>query len=214
MKKQDPRYKNTFFSTQSLTTYMADYANALSKAYQELDQKSCQKFVDEIESAITEGRTVFSCGNGGSASIADQMATDWGKGIFMENFCQPRIISLSANNSSITAYGNDLGYEFIFSEQLKMLGKSGDVYLAISSSGNSPNVIQGAKTAIAMGMKTLSLTGFSGGMLKEISDICIHVPHHNYGIAEDCHQGIMHLTAQYLFLRFQEKQESKFSKVG
>lgn len=205
----DPRFKNRFYPAESITSYCRGYATALAEAYQRLDQGLLQRFASEIEAAIRENRTIFTCGNGGSATIADQMAADWGKGIYIENVCAPKVICLASNLSSVTAYGNDVGYDYIFSEQLKMLAKANDVYLAISSSGNSPNVIEGASTAKRLGMRILSFTGFSGGRLKDLSDISLHVPIDNYGVVEDCHQGIMHLLAQYLFLRFHASMEQE-----
>ncbi|OGN67997.1 MAG: hypothetical protein A3K57_03220 [Caulobacterales bacterium RIFOXYA1_FULL_67_7] len=105
---------------------------------------------------------------------------------------------MSATVELVTAIVNDIGVEQMFSFQLESLASSGDVLVAISSSGASPNIISALKTAREMGMKTIAMTGFSGGAASELADVSLYVKAENYGIVEDTHQSLMHILAQYM----------------
>ena len=138
-------------------------------------------------------------GNGGSAAIANHIVADLSKGIFEDNsgWCYP-CISLCSNSPLMTAISNDIGYDKLFSRQLEYLAfKKADV-IAISSSGNSANVIEGLISAKKIGYKTFALVGFDGGrVLKEnLADIIIHINSNNYGVVEDCHMMILHMLTQ------------------
>ncbi len=106
--------------------------------------------------------------------------------------------------SLYSAIANDFGFETVFSRQIELVGKLGDVLIAISSSGNSPNIIAGVAAAKAAGITTIGLSGFSGGKLKESADIALHVDVANYGLAEDAHQAIIHVLAQFMAYRRDE----------
>jgi D-sedoheptulose 7-phosphate isomerase len=143
--------------------------------------------------------TIFIIGNGGSAATASHMATDL---MFGSNLACPelRVISLVDNASLLTATGNDVSFEQVFSRQLQNLGRKGDIVIAISASGNSPNLIEAIKKAKYLQISSVGLTGFDGGLLKTLVDFPIHVPTKigSYGQAEDLHLMINHMITSYL----------------
>jgi phosphoheptose isomerase len=141
---------------------------------------------------------IFSCGNGGSAAIANHLACDCMKGVQAGTALLPRVHSLSSNIELISAIVNDIGVEEMFSHQLRSLAHPGDVLVAISSSGESPNILRAIGMARELGVKTIALTGFDGGAASRAADVSIHVPAANYGVAEDIHQSMMHILAQYV----------------
>jgi len=141
---------------------------------------------------------IFSCGNGGSAAIANHLICDCLKGVRTGSTLHPRVHSLSASIETITAVGNDIGYDDIFVYQLESLSKPGDVLIAISSSGESPNIVKALTRAREMDVATIAMTGFSGGAAASIAGISLHVQGQNYGIVEDIHQSLMHILAQHL----------------
>lgn len=120
------------------------------------------------------------------------------KGVRASSHLRPRVQSLSTTIEMITAIGNDIGYEQIFAFQLEALGQSGDVLVAISSSGDSPNIVNALRCAREMSIPSIAMTGFKGGRAAELADISLHVDAHNYGVVEDVHQSLMHILAQYL----------------
>jgi phosphoheptose isomerase len=148
--------------------------------------------------AYTRGATVFSCGNGGSASIANHLQCDHVKNVRKSTDLTPRVMSLSNNIEILTAIANDLAYEEIFTYQLEAQSKPGDVLMAVSSSGRSPNIVRALAWARDHGLRTIALTGFSGGDARTIAEAAVHVNGTNYGVVEDLHQAIMHALAQYI----------------
>ena len=148
--------------------------------------------------AYTRGAAVFSCGNGGSAAIANHLQCDHLKGIRTATDLTPRVVSLSANVDLLTAIANDLGYEDVFVYQLQSQSAPGDVLMAISSSGRSPNIVRALTWARDHDLRTIALTGFDGGEASTVAEVTIHVNGANYGIVEDLHQAIMHALAQYI----------------
>ena len=112
-------------------------------------------------------------------------------------------VSLAANGPMLTALSNDLGYEVAFSRQLRYYLADGDALLVVSSSGNSPNVVEAVKYARDRGVPTIAFVGFDGGALASLADHVVHVPVENYGMAEDTHQSLMHVLTQYLRQRFE-----------
>ena len=121
------------------------------------------------------------------------MACDFGKNTRSADKPRLRVISLTDNLATLTAYANDEGYETVFSEPLKSLAEPGDLVIAISGSGNSPNVLNGVKTAHAMGLMTIGLTGFQGGKLKGLVDVCLVVPSNSMEQVEDVHLVLDHI---------------------
>ena len=141
---------------------------------------------------------MFSCGNGGSASIANHLQCDHVKGVRTTTDLPPRVLSLSTNVELLTAIANDMGYEDVFVYQLQSQSRPGDVLVAISSSGRSANIVRALTWARDNGLHTIAITGFDGGAARTLADVAIHVDCTNYGIVEDLHQAIMHALAQYI----------------
>ena len=132
--------------------------------------------VDLLIQTQTEGSRIFVMGNGGSAAMASHFACDLGKGTVIGDKPRFKVYSLADNIPMLTAYGNDVGYEVVFSEPLESLAEPGDVAVLISSSGNSPNIINAADKAKDLQLKTIGVTGFQGGKLREKVDVCVIVP--------------------------------------
>ena len=148
--------------------------------------------------AYTRGKLVFSCGNGGSAAVANHLQCDHLKGVRNGTDLRSRVISLSSNIELLTAIANDVGYYDSFAYQLRAQSQPGDALIAISSSGRSPNIVHALQWACDNGLRTIALTGFDGGGARAIAEVAIHVDSANYGIVEDLHQSIMHAMAQYI----------------
>jgi D-sedoheptulose 7-phosphate isomerase len=160
------------------------------------------RIVGVLHEAYLRRRTIFLFGNGGSASLASHMACDLGKGTSSARRTKRvRVVALTDNLPTITAYANDTGYENIFSEQLKNLGQSGDVALAISCSGNSPNVIRALEAARTLKMTTIGIGGFAGGKMKALCDLPLIVPSENMQFIEDIHLCIAHCVFTVLLNR-------------
>jgi D-sedoheptulose 7-phosphate isomerase len=161
--------------------------------------------------AYREGRTIFTFGNGGSAVLASHMACDLGKGTVTAGGKRLRAIALTDNVALMTAWANDTRYENIFAEQLENLLRPGDVAFAISGSGNSPNILAALNYARRAGGVTAGLSGFEGGKMKTLCDVCAVVPSANMQIIEDLHLSIAHSVFRALQRRIEEmnKQENK-----
>jgi phosphoheptose isomerase len=180
------------------STYCNGYFQELARAAASIDLAAVDRAANILLDAHAAGSTVFSCGNGGSASIANHMQCDHLKGIRTETDLRPRVLSLSSNVELLTAVANDIGYEEIFAYQLQSQSRPGDVLVAVSSSGRSPNIVQAVRWANNHGLRTIALTGFSGGDAKEAAEVAVHVDCTNYGVIEDLHQSVMHALAQYV----------------
>lgn len=188
--------------SQSLKSFAENYTAYLYQILCSLDEKSLNDFSESLNNARAKGRTIFFIGNGGSAATASHMANDFGTDILKRtNTKKPfRAMSLTDNCAVMLAVANDSGYENIFVNQLKLCYRKGDVLVAISVSGNSANVVEAAKWVKNQKGKVLSLVGFDGGKLKEISDISIHVKSNKgeYGPVEDVHMILDHLISYWL----------------
>lgn len=138
------------------------------------------------------GHTVLIFGNGGSAATASHLACDLAKTASVPSHPRVRAISLTDNVPLLTAWGNDASYEVVFAEQVRTLVRRRDVVIAISASGNSPNVLAGAVAAREAGAVVVGVTGFGGGKLQALSDVCLVVPSHEYGPVEDLHMIFVH----------------------
>ncbi|MEM8638645.1 MAG: SIS domain-containing protein [Cyanobacteria bacterium P01_G01_bin.54] len=151
-----------------------------------------------LQQAWESKKTVYLCGNGGSAGNAVHLANDFiygagaqvGRGICVE--------SLSANSAVLTCLANDLGYEEIYAYQLKVKAKPGDILIALSGSGNSPNIVKALEMGNKIGMQTFAILGFSGGLCKDIAQISIHFPIDDMQIAEDLQLIVGHMCMQWL----------------
>jgi len=182
----------------SAESYFAAYAEEMIRAARSIEPAALDRAATILIDAYTGGAGVFSCGNGGSASIANHLQCDHVKGIQTGTDLSPRVMSLSTNVEILTAIANDIGYEDVFACQLQSQSRSGDVLIAVSSSGRSPNIVRGLTWARDHGLRTIALTGFGGGDARAAAEVAIHVDCANYGIIEDLHQGIMHALAQYI----------------
>jgi len=181
-----------------INEHLLQYRQELDRALDSIDGEALKKASAAIYNAIGRRNTIFVCGNGGSAAIAEHFVADNSKLVSQNTLFKPVIHSLTCNVPLLTAYANDNGYEFSFSKQLEVFGKKDDMLIAISSSGNSPNIINAIREANRQGMTTISLTGFSGGEAKKISLYNIHVDCNHYGKVEDCHHIIMHTIASHI----------------
>jgi D-sedoheptulose 7-phosphate isomerase/D-glycero-D-manno-heptose 1,7-bisphosphate phosphatase len=179
-------------------SYFGEYAKELARASETVDPQAMERAAEILVEAYTTGARMFSCGNGGSASIANHIQCDHVKGIRNETDLAPQVLSLSTNVELLTAIANDIGYEEVFAYQLQSQSVTGDVLIAVSSSGRSPNIVGALAWARDHGLRTIAITGFTGGPAKTMAEVAIHVDSANYGIIEDLHQAVMHALAQYI----------------
>jgi D-sedoheptulose 7-phosphate isomerase len=195
---QDPRFKNDYPRGATVDSYLSEYARTLLRAVGEVEAESLSRAYGAIEKCLKNGARVYVAGNGGSATIADHLCCDWMKDSYVEGKSNLRVHSLISNTALFTALANDFGYENSFARQVEYLGDAGDVLVLVSSSGNSPNIIEALEAGRRKQMTVIGVSGFTGGKLKELADISVHVPVKNYGMCEDAHQMIMHCIAQFL----------------
>lgn len=186
-------------------SYARAYCNYVGELLSKLDYISIGKVLDVLDIARQDERTIFFIGNGGSAATASHFANDLAIGTRLKT--KPfRAMSLTDNNAILTAIANDDGYQFVFSKQLDVLARPGDLIVAISASGNSPSIIEAVKLAKGRDCQVIGLTGFNGGELKDMADYCIHVDtaQGEYGPVEDIHMVMDHLIGSY-FIQKQRK---------
>jgi len=183
--------------------YAGAYLRYVSQLLGRLDPRSIAAFIGLLEQAREDGTTVFFIGNGGSAATASHFANDIGVGSRTGRGKPFRALSLTDNVAAMTAIANDEGYDRLFVDQLRIHLRDGDSVVAISASGNSPNVIAAVTYAKSRGAPVVGLTGFDGGELRRLSDISIHVPtaKGEYGPVEDLHMVVDHLVGTYLYGR-------------
>jgi D-sedoheptulose 7-phosphate isomerase len=178
--------------------YGNDYIDTLVKELNSISTEKIAQIGEVLREAQVSHHRVFVFGNGGSAATASHMACDFGKNTRQEGQPRLKVISLGDGLAGLTAYANDEGYENVFSEPLLSLAEAGDVALAISGSGNSPNVLKAIQTARQMGLKTIGLTGFKGGKLKDMVDLCLVVESNSIERIEDIHLIINHILTGLL----------------
>lgn len=171
-----------------------EYLGLLTQAIEELPEDKIQDVIDILKAAHSDGRQVFLLGNGGSASTASHIACDFQKGLKECTGKRFRASAMTDNVAVMTAWANDTDYENIFAEQLDSLLESGDVVLAISGSGNSPNVIKAVEKANQMGAITIGWSGFAGGKLAQVAQKSIVVNSDNMQRIEDVHMVLGHLV--------------------
>jgi histidinol-phosphate phosphatase family protein len=174
------------------------YAAEFARAFGSVDPARISAAAEILSDAYDRDAAVFACGNGGSASIANHLQCDHVKCVRNGTDLATRVFSLSTNVELLSAIANDLSYEMVFKYQLQSFARAGDVLLAVSSSGRSPNIVRAIEWANEHGMPTIALTGFSGGEARKLATVSVHVQSDNYGIIEDAHQACMHLLAQYV----------------
>jgi D-sedoheptulose 7-phosphate isomerase len=178
-----------------------DYTQGLKEALDLIPTDAAEKFLELLESAYLDGRQVFLMGNGGSGASASHAAGDLNKGVSYGREKRFRVISLNDNLATLTAYANDVSYVDVFVEQLKNFLHPGDLVIAISGSGNSPNVLKAIEYANQQGAITVGLTGFNGGKLADLAKVPVHVPVHDMQKVEDIHMMLFHVAMQVLCAR-------------
>ena len=183
------------------------YLNRLQQEIGEVDQGAVERWSELIYAAWEEGKCVFILGNGGSGTTASHMCEDLGKSTLTEevlndeNRKRLKVLSLTDNVGWIMAVGNDLSYDQIFLQQLMNFGEAGDVVIAISGSGNSPNVLNAVDWANRHGLKTFGLTGYDGGKLKTMQQDGLHVDLDDMGMVESIHLCLHHWVLNDVFAR-------------
>ena len=179
------------------------YIDTVTESFGNLDQSEIFKFTDLLVDAYIKERFVFVIGNGGSAANASHFAQDLAKGTKYQHDQKKRLkaLSLTDNLPFVTAQGNDEGYESIFVEQLKTYAKNGDLLVAISGSGNSPNIIKAIEWANDEGITTVGITGFEGGKLKKLAKHSVNVRLNDMCTSETIHSFIFH----YIILELRER---------
>jgi D-sedoheptulose 7-phosphate isomerase len=187
--------------SRSAGAFAHEYVRYLKQVLDSITAESIDRLVEEFENARANDNMIFVAGNGGSASTATCMGNDIGFDIVKKcGTDKPfRVLALTDNTSVITAISNDVGYENVFLNQLKIHYRQGDKLLAISASGNSPNIIAAAEWVKQQGGRVISFTGFTGGKLKEISHVAVHIKSEagEYGPVEDAHLVLNHILAHW-----------------
>ena len=180
-----------------------DYLERVCDEIRRLDTTQLEAVSGLIEDAYHAGRFVFICGNGGSGANASHLSEDLAKCTLRDFEHQKRlkVLSLTDNTAAIMAWGNDEGYDRIFVEQLKNLASPGDVLLAISGSGNSPNILKAVGWANRQGLVTVGITGFKGGKLRALARHNLHADVDDMGLAESLHQVVFHWLIDDLYRR-------------
>jgi len=173
------------------------YKADVLKAIETIDLDKVGQAIDILIRARDEGRRIFVCGNGGSASTASHFVCDMVKGASFNRDKRFRIMALTDSLPTITAYCNDVGYESVFVEQLKNFAEPGDVVMAISGSGNSPNVLRAVEYGASIGCRTIALSGRNGGKLGPLAEINIQASHPHMGRIEDVHMIVAHMICYY-----------------
>ncbi|WP_432748635.1 D-sedoheptulose-7-phosphate isomerase [Pectinatus frisingensis] len=174
-----------------------EYIKNLTALVAFINQNTLLKFIDLLEVTRQQHKTIFVCGNGGSTATVNHFVCDLGKNAISTNDTRFKIISLCDNIETITAFGNDLGFENIFVERLHNLISPGDLLMALSASGNSPNILKAAHYAHSNNCNVLSMTGYDGGKLKTLSDCNINIDSNIIEQIEDLHLIIEHMIVYH-----------------
>ncbi len=183
--------------TTGTAEFLASYRDSLFRAISGIDLDAVGAAIQVLATARDADRTIFVCGNGGSASTASHFACDMVKGASYGHEKRFRIMALTDSLPTLTAYSNDVSYDCVFAEQLKNFAKPGDVLIAISGSGNSPNVLRAVEYATSIGCETITLTGRDGGKLAPLGKTRIHVSEPHMGRIEDGHMIVCHMLAYH-----------------
>lgn len=183
----------------SFVEHVNEYVKKLNEAFGNfLDMETVEFLAKSLRIAWDDRQQLFLCGNGGSAGNAIHLANDFNYGVDRENGLGLHVEALPANTSVITCLANDVGYENIFSQQLRVKADKGDVLLVLSGSGNSPNVIRALEVGNQIGMQTFAILGFSGGRCKDVAQHSIHFPIDDMQISEDLQLMVGHMCMQWL----------------
>ena len=201
----------------SSSEFAKDYLRELKAVLDQLPLDAVAGAIAEFETAHAAGRQIFVIGNGGSAATASHMMNDLCKGTLGHNpdaegsaaWPRFRVIALTDNVSLMTAWANDADYNHVFSEPLRNLAQRGDLLVAISASGNSPNILAAVAAAQQLGLRVVGLTGFGGGKLAQQADVAVIVPSKEYGPVEDVHLIFDHILTGYLHEKLRESNRPK-----
>jgi D-sedoheptulose 7-phosphate isomerase len=186
----------------TLNRYFDDVVRTIGK----MPVQTIDQVVDVLMQAYESGRMIYLFGNGGSAALASHFACDLGKGAANGSGKRFQVLAFTDNVPLLTAWANDARYEDIFAEQLLNFVRPNDIAFAISGSGKSPNVLKALKLARDAGASTIGLTGFQGGDMKGLCDVCLIIPSDNMQIIEDLHLSVTH--AVFTALRARICQQS------
>jgi phosphoheptose isomerase len=178
--------------------FASGYFRTLRAALESVNGADIARAAELLRTTVRNDGLIFSCGNGGSAAIANHLVCDCGKGMRVDNDMLPRVFSLSNSVEMITAIGNDIDFAEIFAHQLRSAARPGDLLITISSSGDSEDIIRAIDWARSSGVRVIALSGFTGGRSRARADVALHVAAHNYGVVEDAHQSLIHILAQFL----------------
>lgn len=204
-----PKLKDIFGQAETPADYFQKYTRNLGVYLERLDWQAVAALTECFWAARKRGATIFFIGNGGSAATCSHFANDLAKGTSVGARAGFRAVSLTDNIALMTALANDEGYETIFTGQMRDLFSEGDVLVAISASGDSPNVIAAAKLAKQRRGTTVALVGFDGGTLRSLCDIVVHVRSEKgeYGPVEDIHMVLDHMITSYLWMKLRDEDE-------
>ena len=186
-----------------LSDWVTRYLQQQKAALDSIPLESVSRIIDRFRAALAEDRQIFVFGNGGSAANASHFITDLGKGASDKIGKRFRCLSINDNVSWLTALGNDYAYEDVFVRQLENYARAGDLVMAMSVSGNSPNVVKAVDWAKRNGVFTVALVGGKRGRLAEIADLPVVIDSHHYGRVEDAHMAICHMVC-YAFMEMPE----------
>ena len=184
-----------------------EYINNLQSILSEYDWQPVDILADKIFDAWMSGSQVFLCGNGGSAANAIHLANDLIYGVSKSDGIGVRVHALTSNQAVMTCLANDISYDDVFSQQLKVLGNKGDILIIFSGSGNSPNIVKAAEVAKEMGIFSSAVLGYKGGKCKSVVDLPIHFNIDDMQISEDCQQITGHILMRNLSARKISEEE-------
>jgi D-sedoheptulose 7-phosphate isomerase len=188
-------------------SFAQKYIDGLCRVLQDIPFPELARALEILERAYVEGRQVFLAGNGGSAATASHTANDLVKGVALAGQTGIRAIALTDNVPLMTAIANDESYAEIFARPLAQFGRPGDILIAISASGNSPNVVRAVEVARQMEMTTIGFLGMGGGKVAKMVDVPVIVKSNDYGPVEDVHMVFDHLSVAYLRAWLSEKPD-------
>lgn len=191
--------------------YLDQYKKQLIEASKNIDTEVVEKIEKLILKKIIQGKQIFTCGNGGAASVSNHFLCDFNKGIKLssQKKLKPKVISLSSDMESILAISNDISFEEIFSFQLENYCKPGDLLISFSCSGSSKNILKAINFAKIKKLETISFTGFAPKKIQKKTDINFNANIKNYGVSEDIFQSLMHMISQSIRMKYLAKKNKK-----
>lgn len=182
-----------------MKTLQTDYIRKLNDSLTCEAMNVVPRLAECLQALWHDGQQLFICGNGGSAGNAIHLANDFIYGAGRRHGKGLKVEALSANPAVLTCLANDVGYDYVFSEQLKVKAEKGDVLVVLSGSGNSPNIVNAIETGNQLGMTTFAILGYSGGKCKEVAQYPIHFPIDDMQVAEDMQLIVGHMCMQWLY---------------